>query len=188
MKSWGEEMGETWLGEPSVVQGIDSFVRTRLVGHRRLAAQRVEDVAACSVAGLVDDVKAFAAVNRWFWVTASACLLTELIFASKRGGIFQIDERRVSELAPEERAVPTGLYRLRNAVFHPAHSAAGAGAGTPHVEHVVEHLRGISRHDLALSLERSWAFLADRPIAEFAVQTLNAAVRSHPDTRGLIRG
>jgi hypothetical protein len=178
MRSWGEEVRRTWLADPDRVWRADDFVRGELARHRGLNPHERENVAAWSVERIVADVDAFAATNRWIWVTTGACLIAELLFAAKGGTIFRIDDGPPS---PALRA----LHILRNAMFHPAHARAG-GSGEPHVAQLVEHLRGNGEADLAEQLARNWAFLAERPIAAFAVRMLDGAAREHPNTREFI--
>ena len=180
MKSWAEHFGSTWPADPDTVRRADDYVRYCLARNRDVPLAVRQHVAPCSVEALVADIRAFAFDHRWFWVTAASCLLAELLLGAKRGGIFELDQRRGGK-DPGVKA----LHSLRNAVFHPAHSSKGAGAGEPHIAKLIDHLRGNLRDDLASELERSWAFLAARPVAVFALEMLNAAPRAHPDTMHL---
>lgn len=178
MRSWTEEIRRTWLADPDLVRRADDFVRGELARHRGLSPHERENVTAWSIERIATDVDAFATTNRWLWVTTGICVIAELLFAAKGGTIFRIGD------VPPNPAL-RALHILRNAMFHPAHVHSG-GSGEPHVVQLVEHLRGNGDADLADKLERNWAFLAERPIAAFAVRMLDGAARTHPDTQGFI--
>lgn len=185
VRSWPEEVDGTWLGNPRLVGRADDFVRTCIAKHRgKPGGQAHADIAACSVRVLAEDVRSLGVENRWFWVTAASCQLAELLFAARSGGAFRDVRRPVGR---EAKAAFQGLLILRNAVFHPAHSSPDAGSGTPPIARLIDHLRGNAERALGDELARSWAFLAARPMATFAIRMLDSAAREHPDTKPLFR-
>jgi hypothetical protein len=159
----------------------DDWVRQCIARHRDKRGRALEDICACSVDRLAGDVRSLG-LDGWFWTTAATCLLAELLFAARSGGTFR-DMRAPADR--EAKVAFDAMLILRNATFHPAHSSRVAGAGEPHVARLVDHLRGNGEGELGDALAQSWAMLADRPIAVFAVRMLDAAARGHPDTRHL---
>lgn len=172
MRSWKEQLDGSWLGDASSVRDLDSWVRGRLASHRRLARAAQVDVVAAGVGALVEDVRSFGLDNRWFWASCAICLLAELVLAAEFGGTFGSRRRGREVISP---IVVTPLVILRNALFHPAHQSAAAGAGRPHVEQLVEWLRENSEAPLAERLAASWSVIGSREVAEFALRRLNVA-------------
>lgn len=182
MKSWAEEFDGTWLADERVRARADRWVREWIARHRSKRGRDKEDVAVFGIERLAHDIRSFGHEGRWLWVTAAVCLVAELLFAARDGGVFR-DQR-----VPHDRdaAVPFKALRiLRNVTFHPAHSSPRAGSGEPHVLQLVQHLRENSEGDLADALAQSWAFVADRRMASFALRMVNSAPRQHQDTRRL---
>ena len=129
------------------------------------------------------DLIAFGNAQRWLWATAAAGLIAELVFSSRGGGVFELAAAHGPVLLPVR-----ALYHLRNSVFHPAHVSDRAGSGEAQIARLIVHLAGNSEPALAHRLDQSRAFLAQRPITEFAVRMLDAAGRSHPDSAPLVAG
>jgi hypothetical protein len=169
--SWKEQLERSWLSDQRSVHNLDTWVRARLAGHRALAGAERVSVVAASVATLVEDIRRFGKENNWFWASCAICLLAELAFAAEEGGIFLGGTR-----VPENEVKP--LRILRNALFHPAHHRASAGAGKPHVERLVEWLRENSDGLLAEELAENWSVLGQRKVAEFALRKLSGALQA----------
>jgi hypothetical protein len=139
-------------------------------------------VAPWSVDALVADIGFFGQTGRWLWATAGICLLAELILSAKTGGVFELAPGRGQALPPVR-----ALYHLRNAVFHPAHHSNTAGSGDAQISQLIVHLDGNGEAALAQRLDQNAAYLAQRPMTEFAVRMLDAAGRTHPDTSGVVK-
>lgn len=121
-----------------------------------------------SVEVLCESLRLALTYKRWFVATSTCALLGELIYASRTGGIYKVNE--ISGSPRDRDHAP--LAALRNACFHPAF-LIGSGKDTPPMERLVGYVRKTDPA-IALELGGGWPRLQHRSIASWAIRQLDA--------------
>lgn len=174
MKTWREAYGETWLADGDKVAAIDGWVRRTLCRHRELdALHAMQSVAPWSVETLARSVGAFGDAGQWLWCVTAVAILQELIFCAEDGGIDPAGVATDGDLQPDVEV----LRAIRNVVLHPASQLAKGNKPPPMLRLIslFEADDDASVTELALRLPDDWSYLAERPVATYALRKLGSA-------------
>lgn len=167
----GTLVEKTWLGQPKHRARVDRLVKKWLADHRGLTGAQRQDVGPLTIETAWFETVQLGKSQRWLWCTAAVALTAELLFCAEKGGTY---DKETVKSWDEDQQGPINLLRiLRNAVCHPAHHTMQSGE--PHVLQLQAAVNNLNRADLADALNRSWAALRDRHMAEFALSMLHQA-------------
>jgi hypothetical protein len=156
-----------WMSKGSQVDELDKLVTGRLVSTLRAQGRTTQPPIVLRF--LVRQLARHVEVALPFEIACDCALLGELIFASGRGGIYQLADSP----DPDEQELHEPLLALRNACFHPGNLGAN-----PNLPGLVEALRKTNERGLAGRLEKDWGLVSSsNDLARWAIQRAHAVGR-----------
>lgn len=155
------------MSKSSHVDELDKLVTGRLVSTLRAQGRTTQPPIVLRL--LVRQLTGHVETAHPFQIACDCALVGELIFASGRGGIYQLTDSD----DPDEQEVHEPLLALRNACFHPGNLGVN-----PNVPGLVEALRKTGERGLAGRLETDWGLVSlSTDLARWALQRANAVGR-----------
>ena len=155
------------MSKTSLVDELEKLVTGRLVSTLRALGRTTQPPIVLRL--LIRQLARRVEAGQPFEISSDCALLGELIFASGRGGIYQLTDSG----DPDEQKVHEPLLALRNACFHPGNLGA-----RPNVPALVEALRKTGEGGLASRLEKDWGLVSvSNDLARWAIGRAHAVGR-----------
>ncbi len=167
MSAFAKDFARSWMSAESHVGKLDKLVTGRLASTLRAHGRSTRPPIEFRL--LIRELACDVERTHPFEIVCDCALLGELIFASGRGGIYQLTDSGDAD----ERRVHEPLLALRNACFHPGNLGA-----TPNIPALVEALRMTAERGLADRLSKDWGLLSlSNDLARWAIQQAHAVGR-----------
>lgn len=158
----------SWMKDEGLVFRLDGMVKGNIEAVL-LAQGRNLHTTAVSVEQISTFLGQAVKRTRWFFATCHCALLGELLYASRTGGIYKVNEASGNQ----RDKLHAPLHALRNTCFHPAlvGSSPTDNAAMDRLAYFIER----KDPNLSSDLLQNWALLQRQGVAAWSIQTLSAA-------------